>query len=847
MDSDSFLQVLKIESDEFVVDEEETILLKVDYWKDMVSGSRLQEYHRKILEEKFMYGGDEWGFDFEKDTPLDEKELTPSQKENRTEARRYLSMVKDAEEKYKKAYPHEENGEKISIAHPFFKEVMDAKEVKEFQKTQAKELTDWEKKQTKKQPKKKEEKEEEEEEEEDTFFMNAPSTKKVVEEKPSSPTNFNLKNRSIENLESKLNSHKYKDLTDDKISERISKLTGQIDGKRKQIESKGRGAEKTYTKAAWKEYQKLISEVKEIEDETNSLPSMPTMEDAKKIRSEKKLENLGLKVGATNAKKLTALKNEYKKDLKEAMNKRRGVSDKKKEIADFNKKFRLGSPHAQNRLKTWIEERDSLLMLIALKSQIAYVKFQNITDKLTIQEPERKDFADVPDSLYSFVSKALSQDDFKQLISIIEKLNQLHEESQGETDNYLEEMKEELSYRGGESEDQKDSFYDFLTNRLEKFFKPIKVHNNAVRSDRKRNIEKHLQDIITFDPENTAFIISEDVIESVNEEVNKKIKQEEDFREDIKTSSNLLDNAYRNVKEFYNKFDYNVSQPRSQSSEDALLFRILSQEKAGMSSQETFDSLEERNFFTDKNLYKLAKIISILDKGRSEKHQKEALGLSKQNKVTNHAKVVKVLNNEYGGEIGHRIFLRILNEHGLDLPSVGSLKDATRDIVSRSTNIAGLEQELIDINNIFSSPSMSDDLSFLMNPSYIQQMLDLAERNYFNTIDDIDADSQVSSKMKIERKKEIRQTFARLAYVGQFLNTISRGTEFLYSVNNQIIISNRVLEDMKLTYPELKSQYSDTLSREVKMKIRKIVSGKEIDESTEKPIKFKRPTQRRDN
>ena len=68
--------------------------------------------------------------------------------------------------------------------------------------------------------------------------------KKVVEEKPSSPTNFNLKNRSIENLESKLNSHKYKDLTDDKISERISKLTGQIDGKRKQIESKGRGAEK---------------------------------------------------------------------------------------------------------------------------------------------------------------------------------------------------------------------------------------------------------------------------------------------------------------------------------------------------------------------------------------------------------------------------------------------------------------------------------------------------------------------------------------------------------------------------------------------------------------------------
>ena len=251
---------------------------------------------------------------------------------------------------------------------------------------------------------------------------------------------------------------------------------------------------------------------------------MPTMEDAKKIRSEKKLENLGLKVGATNAKKLTALKNEYKKDLKEAMNKRRGVSDKKKEIADFNKKFRLGSPHAQNRLKTWIEERDSLLMLIALKSQIAYVKFQNITDKLTIQEPERKDFADVPDSLYSFVSKALSQDDFKQLISIIEKLNQLHEESQGETDNYLEEMKEELSYRGGESEDQKDSFYDFLTNRLEKFFKPIKVHNNAVRSDRKRNIEKHLQDIITFDPENTAFIISEDVIESVNEEVNKKNK-----------------------------------------------------------------------------------------------------------------------------------------------------------------------------------------------------------------------------------------------------------------------------------------------------------------------------------
>lgn len=834
MDSDSFLQVLKIESDDFVVDEEETILLKVDYWKDMIS--RVNEKEAFHQEGAKRYGKEEWGWDFDEDEPLFDE---------------YVDEVKDGTKTGKKVI---DRGSRLSPSQletrQKHKETVllregSKRDIKDETKLDSFDVPMGEAPQygPKGEPKK--------EKESPAFFMDTPS-KKVTEKESFLPTKeygvkFDFDKVSLEQLESKLNSHKYKDLTDDKISERISKLTGQIDGKRKQIESKGRGAEKTYTKAAWKEYQKLISEVKEIEDETNSLPSMPTMEDAKKIRSEKKLENLGLKAGATNAKKLTALKNEYKKDLKEAMNKRRGVSDKKKKIADFNKKFRLGSPHAQNRLKTWIEERDSLLMLIALKSQIAYVKFQNITDKLTIQEPERKDFADVPDSLYSFVSKALSQDDFKQLISIIEKLNQLHEESQGETDNYLEEMKEELSYRGGESEDQKDSFYDFLTNRLEKFFKPIKVHNNAVRSDRKRNIEKHLQDIITFDPENTAFIISEDVIESVNEEVNKKIKQEEDFREDIKTSSNLLDNAYRNVKEFYNKFDYDVSQPRSQSSEDALLFRILSQEKAGMSSQETFDSLEERNFFTDKNLYKLAKIISILDKGRSEKHQKKALGLSKQNKVTNHAKVVKVLNNEYGGEIGHRIFLRILNEHGLDLPSVGSLKDATRDIVSRSTNIAGLEQELIDINNIFSSPSMSDDLSFLMNPSYIQQMLDLAERNYFNTIDDIDADSQISSKMKIERKKEIRQTFARLAYVGQFLNTISRGTEFLYSVNNQIIISNRVLEDMKLTYPELKSQYSDTLSREVKTKIRKIVSGKEIDESTEKPIKFKRPTQRRDN
>lgn len=844
MGLDSFLQVLKIESDEFVVDEEETILLKADYWKDMVSGFRLQEYHSKILEEKFMYGGDEWGFDFEKDTPLDEKELTPSQKENRTEARRYLSMVKDAEAKYKKAYPHEENGEKISIAHPFFKEVMDAKEVKEFQKTQAKELTDWEKKQTKKQPKKKEEKKKKRRR--STFFMNAPSTKKVVEEKPSSPTNFNLKNRSIEDLESELEAHEYKDLTDDKINERVSKLSSQIGDKYKKIESKGRGGKQTYTKAAWKEYQKLISEVKQIENETNSFPNLPTIEDAKSIRSKSKLQNLGLKVGATNTEKLNALKRAYEKELKEVMTKRKEVIDKKKDIADFNKKHRVGSTHAQNRLKSWIEERDSLLILIALKSQISYVKFQNITDKLTTQEPEQRDFKDVPDSLYSFVSKALSEDNFKELMSVIERLNVLHVESQGEQEDYLEEIRKEIAYRGGESNEHKDKFHDFLIHRLEKFFRPIKTNNNAIMEDRKRNIEKLLSDIITHDKKNTAFIISEDVIqatETLNENVREQVKRDEDFRQSLRETSNLLDNAFRNVKEFYNKFDYDVSQPRSKSSEDALIFRMISQEVAGMSSQETFDSLEERNFFTDKNLYKLAKIISILDEGRSEKYQDKALAMEKHNQVTNHLKVVKVLNKDYAGEVGHRIFLRILNEHGLELPSVSSLKDASRAIVSRSTNIQELEQELVEINQIFDSPSMTDDLSFLMKPKYVQQMLDLAERSYLNAIYDIDSDtdSQQTLPMKIRRKEKLREVFGKLAFVGYYLNTISRGTEFLYSVDNQIIISNKVLQDMGVSYPELKSKYGDTLDAKVKRKIKQIVSGKEMDSETGKPIKFGKP------
>ena len=852
MESD-FIQILKIESDDFVIDEEETILLKVDYWKDMMSQSRMKEYEDKIKRQLF---GDK--SEVEIKIGDDTFKYTPSE---------YFRLAREAESKYNKAYPHfqEDIGKPVpaGILAPtlreetdkdgkktYIREYMTAKEFVEFHRLKDKEAKREEAEakrkeaEAKKKPKKSKEKKKKKTWSEDRFFMNVTPSKenRFTEEKKLTP-NWSFQGVSLENLEAKLEANEYKNLTDDEVSEKVAKLTSNINKKQEQIENKGRGSEKTYTKAAWKEYQKLITEVKELEKKNNSLPSMPTINDAKKIRSKSKLENLGLKVGATNSDKLKALQKIYKEQLQEAMNSRRAIIDKKEEIAEFNKKFRVGSTHAQNRLKSWIEQRDSLLRLISLRSQIAYVKFQNTTDELTEEEPEAKDFKDVPDSLYAFVSTALSDDDFTQLISLLEKLNVLHQESQGEKAKYVEDMKEKVSYRGGESEDHKDSFNDFLLQRLEKFFKPIKVNNNAVRDDMKRNIERHLEEIIRHDPENTAIIISEDVIESVNAEVNEKIKRDEDARENLKQSSNLLDNVFRNVKEFYNKFDYDVSQPRSQSSEDALLFRIISQEVAGMDSQETFDSLEERNFFSDKNLYKLAKIISILDEGRSEKQLQKALKISKRNQITNHRKVVKVLHSEYGGgEVGHRIFLKILREHGIDLPSVKDIKDATRKIVSRSKNIRGLEQELMDINKIFASPSMSDDISFLMNPEYVQQMLDLAERSYFNAIDEIDDDTNpdLTMPMKLERKKQIRDTFGRLAYVGQYLNAISRGTNFLSSVNNQIIVSTRVLENMSMTYPQLKSEYGDTLSKEVKQKIRKIVAGNAKD-SEGKDLTFSRP------
>ena len=853
MDSD-FIQILKIESDEFVIDEEETILLKVDYWKDMVSQSKKKDYENKIKEQLF---GDK--SEVEIKIGDDKLKYTPDE---------YFSLAREAESKYDKAYPHfqedignpvpagipaptlreekDEDGKKILI-----REYMTEKEFREFHRLKAKEPKKKPKYEKLTKPKGGKD---------DEFFMNVTPTKETrFTEETELTANWSFKGVSLEKLEAELEANEYKNLTDDAVSEKVAKLTSNINKKQEQIRNKGRGSEKTYTKAAWKEYQKLITEVKELEKKNNSLPSMPTMDDAKKIRSKSKLKDLKLKENATDSDKLKALKKIYKEQLQEAMKSRRAITDKKEEIAEFNKKFRVGSTHAQNRLKSWIEQRDSLLKLISLRSQIAYVKFQNTTDEMTEEEPEAKDFKDVPDSLYDFVSTALSDDDFKQLVSLLEKLNVLHQESQGEKAKYVEDMKEEVSYRGGESEDHKDSFNDFLLQRLEKFFKPIKVNNNAVRDDMKRNIERHLEEIIRHDPENTAIIVSEDVIESVNADVNEKIKRDEDARENLKQSSNLLDNVFRNVKEFYNKFDYDVSQPRSQSSEDALLFRIISQEVAGMDSQETFDSLEERNFFSDKNLYKLAKIISILDEGRSEKQLQKALKISKRNQITNHRKVVKVLNNEYGGEVGHRIFLKILREHGIDLPSVKDIKDATRKIVSRSKNIRGLEQELMDINKIFASPSMSDDISFLMNPEYVQQMLDLAERSYFNAIDEIDDDTNpdLTMPMKLERKKQIRDTFGRLAYVGQYLNAISRGTNFLSSVNNQIIVSNRVLENMGMTYPQLKSEYGDTLSKEVKQKIRKIVAGNAKDpegqdltfsrpqsEPTEKPEPKRQPLDR---
>ena len=91
MDSD-FIQILKIESDEFVIDEEETILLKVDYWKDMVSQSKNKDYENKIKEQLF---GDK--SEVEIKIGDDKLKYTPDE---------YFSLAREAESKYDKAYPH---------------------------------------------------------------------------------------------------------------------------------------------------------------------------------------------------------------------------------------------------------------------------------------------------------------------------------------------------------------------------------------------------------------------------------------------------------------------------------------------------------------------------------------------------------------------------------------------------------------------------------------------------------------------------------------------------------------------------------------------------------------------
>ena len=798
----SYFQILKIESDEIVIDEDQTSLLKVDYWKDMISEERNREHGIELAEKKYK----------KKYSALSQKEksdFNSYMKDVREAIKLYEYKDKDGKTHTKK-YPHAFLGQKAASNKKESDETdfLTTTQLRNFKKLkiqESKEAKEHGKRlladtKPSKKPKK-------------TLigkpnFMDSgmPKTKKETKVKIPIPK-VNFKGISVDKLEQQMNSHKFSKLTDDELSEQITKVSKKIDTK---------FGKRNLSNTAQKKYNKMLVSERKMKEETHSFPSVPTMEDAKRVAGKGKIQQ-----------KFKKLKDEYKKNFSLIYTKRKKLNLLRRKISKFEARHTLGTGsqniRGASKLQGWFRRKASLLELIALRQQVAFLKTRNITDKISDPKPKAK-LNRIPDSLYEYVFKVLNKEDMQHLMSIIQKLNEIHKESQGKVGDYTELFKAEIPFNG-QGEEAIEKHFVRLSEKLKTYFDSITSTTNDVIADMNENMNNLREELSTFE----GIEMDEETIISATEILNApylaEIGEKEKTVESLNDTKRLFTTIIGEAQSYYSKLPYDIATPRTKQSTDALLFTLITEDVAGVSSEATFDELETKNYFLPKNLYKIAKIIKILESSPSNKQINIAKKMPNKNRVSNHSKVVDVLSKKYAGKFGYKVFSNLMEEKGMSLPSVHT-QDTTFKILRRSKTVNSLIVELEKIDKIFETPDITDDLEFLQNPKYIQRMLDLAERNYLNTKLDIEEDSHPETTLEVKRERlsQAKNKFARLAYVALFMNNKTHGTTFLEEVGGRLIVSNKILNEINIPYSKLNEEYGDTLSIEVKREIKRIIA-----------------------
>ena len=369
-----FFQILKIdESDEIVVDEDSTIL-KVQSWKDMISQTNQKEaFHQEGAKK---YGKEEWGWDFDEDKPLfddwkkDEETgkhvvdvgsiLSPSQLETRAKHKKTVGLREEFEDDKLDSFdvPIQESP-KLGPDKPPYKPP----------------------------PKK--------DMSSGTWGLTGLDSDPRATKEDYVLT-MNLSKLPLDNIENMLDGNEHKNLSDKEINDELKDLDKKIAN---YIGAEGRTPTERKTLAELHNRASHLRPIVEAQnaDPKRTFPSRPTLEDAK--------ESLGArKTKAQYAKEFKRLQTQHKVDMKVTTKAKTKLRKLEQAISNMEKASERNRRNSR-KAKRMYEKKASLEQAQKIRRLYLSMKMTQINEN-DITDTEKIKPAGIPTSLAELISSS---------------------------------------------------------------------------------------------------------------------------------------------------------------------------------------------------------------------------------------------------------------------------------------------------------------------------------------------------------------------------------------------------------------------------------------------------------
>lgn len=597
-----------------------------------------------------------------------------------------------------------------------------------------------------------------------------------------------------------------------------------------------------------KELASLIRQLERLSTtDTTSAPRKPTDRDVQEAKKLYPLDYQNMNDKEIK-KKLNRL---YKEKLREFKNMRTKSLELNSKINDMfgdNPQMKKRARKIKNTLK----ERRLIHEALALKQIMARVKSKTFEDVKGSADKEKRRSDEVPLTIRDYIFPALSQNRIRTFNSAISELNTVHADFLKVDPAYDNMLSREYTYKGKDQNDL-DRHLNILYEKADEFVNKVNSNTNGVERANVsliKDIENQIDDIkekIESKDKNEEKQIENTIIDDKLELI-KTIKK---TNTTIKRTKKYLQSILKDAEQYHNDFVYRADESRTDASILDLLYILFVEKQTKESTIETFEELEYRGFFTPENLYKVNLVISRLRNNEVDLAKK----VSRKNKFSNHEKMIDLLIRDIEGKKGWEILLDILRERRISLPDL-DVKDSLAQVAERrkkQLQLTGRKerktkdeyqgkkekrtaQEIIDsvtskdytnqvnrFKKVFRTPTLSDDLRFLTNARKIQDLIDLAERQFNVFAIEFKENPDTFPENALEEEKRI---LGKLYYIAKHLNGMSKDTTNLKDIGGQFIIPNNMLEKLDLTYSSLEDKHGPNsadpaMSEEVKEELEK--------------------------